>query len=208
MLRTRKKVSRLQTKIRSWEELNNLLNDSLELASLAEDEGDISFVAELTGMSRDISRKVKNLELETLLTGEYDVRDAILALHSGAGGVEAMDWVEMLFRMYTRWAEMRGYKYEVLDILPGEEAGLKNVSIGVKGDYAYGFLRMEKGVHRLVRISPFDSNARRHTSFASVDVLPEIQEDTELDIKPEDLRIDTFRSSGAGGQHVNKTDSA
>jgi peptide chain release factor 2 len=149
---------------------------------------------------------VRELELETLLSGPYDSHDAILTLHAGAGGTEAMDWAEMLYRMYTRWAERRGFKVETIDILPGEEAGLKSVSFAVKGDYAYGYLRTERGVHRLVRISPFDSNARRHTSFASLDVLPDIEEDTEIEVDPDDLKIDTFRSSGAGGQNVNKVE--
>jgi peptide chain release factor 2 len=168
----------------------------------------MSLLDDLGQAAQEISGKVRNLELETLLSGAYDSRDAIVTLHAGAGGTEAMDWVEMLYRMYTRWAERRRFELETLDMLPGEEAGLKSVSFSVRGDHAYGFLRSEKGVHRLVRISPFDSNQRRHTSFASVDVLPEIQEDTEIDINPDDLKIDTFRASGAGGQHVNKTDSA
>ncbi len=146
--------------------------------------------------------------METLLHGPYDRNNAIVSLHAGAGGTEAMDWVAMLFRMYTRWCEDKGYEVKVLDMLPGEEAGIKSVTFHVIGPNAYGYLRCERGVHRLVRISPFDASGRRHTSFASVDVMPELEDDAEIEIRPEDLRIDTYRSSGAGGQHVNKTESA
>lgn len=203
-----KRIRRIEDKLNNYSEIEKALDDSLEIASLAEEEGDLSLISDLTETVRALGEKVRELELRTLLSGPYDARDAIVTLHAGAGGTEAMDWVEMLYRMYCRWAERRGFKVETLDMLPGEEAGLKSVSFSVRGDYAYGFLRPEKGVHRLVRISPFDANQRRHTSFASVDVLPELEEDTEIEINPNDLRIDTFRSSGAGGQHVNKTDSA
>ncbi|HEX9059658.1 MAG TPA: peptide chain release factor 2, partial [Clostridia bacterium] len=145
---------------------------------------------------------------ETLLTGQYDKNNAILTLHAGAGGTEAQDWVEMLLRMYTRWAESRGFEARILDILPGDEAGIKSVTIMVTGENAYGYLKSEKGVHRLVRISPFDSSGRRHTSFASLDVMPELTDDIQVDINPDDLRVDTYRASGAGGQHINKTESA
>jgi len=203
-----KRISRIEEKIRTWNETQQTLDDNLEIAMLAEEEGDLSLLPELSETSKYLAERVREMELKTLLSGPYDVRDAIVTLHAGAGGTEAMDWVEMLYRMYSRWAERRGFKVETLDVLPGEEAGLKSVSFSVKGDYAYGFLRAEKGVHRLVRISPFDANQRRHTSFASLDVLPEIQEETEIEINPDDLKVETFRSSGAGGQHVNKTDSA
>ena len=203
-----KRIRRIEDKLNNYSEIEKALDDGLEIASLAEEEGDLSLISDLTETVRALGEKVRELELRTLLSGPYDARDAIVTLHAGAGGTEAMDWVEMLYRMYCRWAERRGFKVETLDMLPGEEAGLKSVSFSVRGDYAYGFLRPEKGVHRLVRISPFDANQRRHTSFASVDVLPELEEDTEIEINPNDLRIDTFRSSGAGGQHVNKTDSA
>ncbi len=148
------------------------------------------------------------MKLETLLSGKYDKNNAIISLHPGAGGTEAQDWAMMLFRMYQRWAERRGFEVETLDYLPGDEAGIKSVTILIKGDNAYGYSKSEKGVHRLVRISPFDASGRRHTSFASCDVMPEIDDDIEINISPDDLKIDTFRSGGAGGQHVNKTDSA
>ncbi|MGI6620821.1 MAG: peptide chain release factor 2 [Bacillota bacterium] len=201
-------ISRIEDKIKRYRELEVLIRDSIDIARMAEEEGDLELLPDLTESAKQAALKVRDFELETLLSGEYDSRDAIVTLHAGAGGTEAMDWVSMLYRMYSRWAERKGFQLETLDILPGEEAGLKSVSFSVRGDYAYGFLRTEKGVHRLVRISPFDANQRRHTSFASVDVLPEIEEEAEIDINPEDLKIDTFRSSGAGGQHVNKTDSA
>ena len=201
-------ISRIENKIKRYKELETIVTDNIELARLAQEEGDIGLLDDLTKSAQEAAARVRDFELETLLSGEYDSRDAIVTLHAGAGGTEAMDWVSMLYRMYSRWAERKGFQMEALDILPGEEAGLKSVSFSVRGDYAYGFLRTEKGVHRLVRISPFDANQRRHTSFASVDVLPEIEEEAEIDLNPEELKIDTFRSSGAGGQHVNKTDSA
>lgn len=201
-----KKQSRIQNTLERYNRLKTICEDDTEMAALAEAEGDLSLMDDLTESVRKLGEEVRELELETLLSGPYDSRDAILTLHSGAGGTEAMDWVEMLYRMYTRWAERKGYKTELLDSLPGEEAGLKNVSFAVKGDHAYGFLRSERGVHRLVRISPFDSNARRHTSFASLDVLPDIEEDSEVQWSPDEVRIDTFKSSGAGGQNVNKVE--
>lgn len=201
-----KKIGRTQTKLERFNRLKRVCDDDLEMAALAESEADLSLIGDLTESVRKLGEEARELELETLLSGPYDSHDAILTLHSGAGGTEAMDWVEMLHRMYTRWAERRGFRTETLDMLPGEEAGLKNVSFAVKGDYAYGFLRTERGVHRLVRISPFDSNARRHTSFASLDVLPDIEEDSDVQWSSDDIKIDTFRSSGAGGQNVNKVE--
>ena len=201
-----KRASRAQAKLDRWNSLKRSCDDNMEMAELAESEGDLSLLPELSSAAKDLASQVRELELETLLSGPYDSRDAILTLHSGAGGTEAMDWVEMLYRMYTRWAERRGFKTETLDMLPGEEAGLKSVSFAVKGEYAYGFLRTERGVHRLVRISPFDANARRHTSFASVDVLPDIEEESEVQLNPDEVKVDTFRSSGAGGQNVNKVE--
>ncbi len=155
-----------------------------------------------------LRQAVEEFELRFLLAGPNDRDDAIVSIHPGAGGTESQDWAQMLYRMYTRWADRKGYQVSLLDYLPGEEAGIKSVTFQVQGDYAFGYLRAEKGVHRLVRISPFDANKRRHTSFASLDVMPDIEEEVEIEIKDEDLRIDVFRSSGAGGQHVNKTESA
>ena len=163
---------------------------------------------ELSSLLRQINKDLENLEIETLLSGKYDSNNAILTLHPGAGGTEAQDWVQMLYRMYSRWANANGYKLDEIDYLEGEEAGIKSVTFVIVGKYAYGKLKGEMGVHRLVRISPFDAGGRRHTSFASLEVLPEISEDIQIDINPDDLRIDTYRSSGAGGQHINKTSSA
>ncbi len=195
-------------KIAKFEKLGEGLDD-VELAiEIAEEEEDASQVSEITSMLDDVIGKIEIMNLDTLLSGEYDKSNAIISLNAGAGGTEAQDWVEMLYRMYMRWAERRGFKTEVVDYLAGNEAGIKNVSILVSGENAYGYLKAEKGVHRLVRISPFDSSGRRHTSFASLDVLPELDDDVEIDINPDDLKVDTYRSSGAGGQHVNKTESA
>jgi len=164
--------------------------------------------SEIESELKVLAQAADEIETEALLSGENDHRNAIVLVHSGAGGTEAQDWTEMLLRMYLRWAERRGFKAEVTDVTPGEEAGLKSATFTVEGENAYGLLKSEIGIHRLVRISPFDSNARRHTSFASVFVYPEIDEDIQIDIRPEDLRIDTYRAGGAGGQHVNRTDSA
>lgn len=176
-----------------------------ELLQLEEDE---TLTKELLHNTFELEKEIDKLEITTLLSGKYDINNAIITIHPGAGGTEAQDWAEMLYRMYTRWANANGYEVKELDYLDGEEAGLKSVTFLVSGDYAYGYLKGEMGVHRLVRISPFDAGGRRHTSFASVEVLPEIAEDIEVDINPDDLRIDTYRASGAGGQHVNKTSSA
>ncbi len=203
-----RRISHIENKLNTFNDLKTQVEDSISIAVLAEEEGDISLLEDLKQTAQELSEKIHDLEFETLFSGPYDSRDAIVTLHAGAGGTEAMDWVEMLYRMYSRWVERKGFELETLDMLPGEEAGLKSVSFSVRGDHAYGFLRPEKGVHRLVRISPFDSNQRRHTSFASVDVLPEIETEEEVDINPDEIKIDTYRSSGAGGQHVNKTDSA
>ncbi|HEY9060161.1 MAG TPA: peptide chain release factor 2 [Pseudobacteroides sp.] len=184
------------------------LEDVKTLNQLGIEEEDVSIIEEVSSGIRDLKEKLTKLKLETLLTGQYDKNNAILTLHAGAGGTEAQDWVQMLLRMYTRWAEAKGYNVKILDFLDGEEAGIKSVTIHVIGENAYGYLRSEKGVHRLVRISPFDASGRRHTSFASLDVMPELDDDIEIDINPEDLRVDTYRASGAGGQHINKTESA
>lgn len=176
---------------------------------MAESEGDASIVADVATQLPDLARGVRQMEIARMLSGPEDKTDAILTIHPGAGGVDAQDWAEMLMRMYLRWCERKGFKTEVLDLQPGDEAGIKDVSIAVRGAYAYGFMRAEGGVHRLIRISPFDSNARRHTAFASVFVVPELDDDVgDIEIKPEDLEVDTLRSGGKGGQHVNKTESA
>lgn len=182
--------------------------DGLENQVTVEYNENIELVKELLTNTKNIEKDLETLEIETLFTGKYDTNNAIITLHSGAGGTEAQDWVEMLYRMYTRWAVANNFQVEEIDYLEGDGAGIKSVTAIVKGEYAYGYLRSEIGVHRLVRISPFDAGGRRHTSFASVEVLPEITDDIEVDINPDDLRIDIYRASGAGGQHVNKTSSA
>ena len=176
-----------------------------ELLQVEEDE---ELAKELLKSTDILEKDIEKLEITTLLSGKYDNNNAILTIHPGAGGTEAQDWAEMLYRMYTRWANANGYEVKELDYLEGDEAGLKSVTFSVNGDYAYGYLKGEMGVHRLVRISPFDAGGRRHTSFASVEVLPEITDDIELDINPDDIRMDVYRASGAGGQHINKTSSA
>ena len=172
------------------------------------EENDDSVLGEVKTGYCELQEKIDNMKLDTLLSGKYDKLSAIITLHSGAGGTEAQDWCEMLYRMYNMWAERKGFKTEVIDYLDGEEAGIKSVTFSIEGLNAYGYIKSEKGVHRLVRISPFDSAARRHTSFASCEVIPELDEELDVEINPEDLRIDTYRSSGAGGQHINKTESA
>ena len=178
------------------------------LWEMGREENDESVENEVRGQLSSLVKDIDALELEVLLAGPYDNHHAIISLHAGAGGTEAQDWVMMLMRMYTRYCERQGFKVEILDYLPGEEAGVKSVSLSVEGTNAFGYLKSEKGVHRLVRISPFDTNGRRHTSFASVDVLPQVEYDDEVTVDPEELRIDTFRAGGKGGQHLNKTDSA
>ena len=184
------------------------LTDLEGLLDMAAEENDEASLAEVASELEKLEEPLERLHIQTLLKGEYDSCNAILTLHSGAGGTEAQDWTSMLYRMYQMFCDKMGYSYEELDFLPGDEAGIKTVTFKVTGENAYGYLKAEKGVHRLVRISPFDSNARRHTSFASLEVMPEIDNDTEIKIEDKDLRIDTYRSSGAGGQHINKTDSA
>jgi peptide chain release factor 2 len=202
------KLAALKDRVAQYRELARVQEDLVVLLDLGEEEEDETVAREVAGELKKLARRVEKMELEVLLSGPYDRGNAIVSLHAGAGGTEAQDWVEMLLRMYTRWAEEKGYRVTIMDMLPGDEAGIKSVTFSVAGPNAYGYLRAEKGVHRLVRISPFDAAGRRHTSFASVDVLPEVEEDVQLEIRPEDLKIDTFRSSGAGGQHVNKTESA
>ncbi|CAB3394824.1 Peptide chain release factor 2 [Kyrpidia spormannii] len=201
-------VNRLKDVVERVEGLRSRVEDLEVLWELGHEEGDESVLGEIEAGINQVHSQLGQFELELMLSGPYDRNNAIVELHPGAGGTESQDWTAMLLRMYTRWAESRGYKVETLDYLPGEEAGVKSVTLLIKGHNAYGYLKAERGVHRLVRISPFDASGRRHTSFASVDVLPELDENVDVDIRPEDLKIDTYRSSGAGGQHVNTTDSA
>ena len=172
------------------------------------EESDLKSLQEIEESANEVYEEIKTIEFNSLLSGEFDANNVILSIHAGAGGTESCDWVSMLMRMYSKWVEDRKFKIKIVDILAGDEAGIKKVTVMIKGDYAYGYLKAESGVHRLVRISPFDSNKRRHTSFASVDAIPEVENDIKIDISSSDLRIDTYRSSGAGGQHVNVTDSA
>lgn len=202
------KIKSLRSKVERYNKLVSQWEDLITLCELGIEEQDESVIPEAVEGFKAFKKEFEALRLETLLTGQYDKNNAILTLHAGAGGTEAQDWVQMLFRMYTRWAEKKGFTVKVLDYLDGEEAGIKSVTFQVIGENAYGFLKSEKGVHRLVRISPFDASGRRHTSFASLDVMPELNDDIEVHINPDDLRIDTYRSSGAGGQHINKTESA
>jgi peptide chain release factor 2 len=198
----------LKTKVERITRLTRDCEDLKTLNELGLEEQDASVIPEIGEGIEKLKKELEKLRLETLLTKPYDRNNAILTLHAGAGGTEAQDWVQMLLRMYTRWAEMHGFAVKTLDFLEGDEAGIKSVTINIIGENAYGYLRSEKGVHRLVRISPFDASGRRHTSFASADVMPELDDDIQVDIDPEDLRVDTYRSSGAGGQHINKTESA
>ncbi len=202
------KLRRLQKKVDSFNALNNEREELLTLCELANEEEDMDSLPELQTGLATLKEDFEKMRLETLLTGEYDRNNAILTLHAGAGGTEAQDWVSMLYRMYTRWAEVHGYEIKVLEYLDGDEAGIKSCSMMLTGENAYGFLRSELGVHRLVRISPFDASGRRHTSFASCEVMPELDDSIEIKIDPSDLRVDTYRSTGKGGQHINKTDSA
>ncbi|HHU21970.1 MAG TPA: peptide chain release factor 2 [Clostridiales bacterium] len=202
------RIKQLKAKCENFEKLRSKWEDLYAICEMALEENDSSMLPELQSEFETFQKKLEQARLSTLLTGEYDSCGAILSFHAGAGGTEAQDWAEMLYRMYTRWAERNGFKYKVLDYLDGEEAGLKSATISIEGENAYGYLKSEHGIHRLVRISPFDASGRRHTSFAAVEVTPEITNDDEIKIRPEDLKIDTYRSSGAGGQHVNKTESA
>lgn len=203
-----KQINNLKSKVEGFKKLNNELNNLLEMSELLQVEEDEELAKELLKSTYTLEKDIEKLEITTLLSGKYDNNNAILTIHPGAGGTEAQDWAEMLYRMYTRWANANGYEVKELDYLEGDEAGLKSVTFSVNGDYAYGYLKGEMGVHRLVRISPFDAGGRRHTSFASVEVLPEITDDIELDINPDDIKMDVYRASGAGGQHINKTSSA
>lgn len=202
------KLGGLKGKVAQYEKLAENFDDVITMAELANEEDDESMLPEVKELADKTKSMLEEMKLVTLLSGEFDSKNAILTFHAGAGGTEAQDWVEMLYRMYNRWAERHNFKVSLLDYLEGEEAGIKSASILIEGMNAYGFLKSENGVHRLVRVSPFDASGRRHTSFASLEVMPEIDEDTSVDIRPEDIEMEVYRSSGAGGQKVNKTSSA
>ena len=201
-------LKRAKDKLEEYNNLKARTDDALTLAEMGIEENDESVVPEVLEELSEIEKEEEKMRLETLLSGEYDSCNAIVSLHPGAGGTEAQDWTQMLYRMYTRWAERHGYTVKLLDWLDGDEAGIKSATILIEGENVYGYLKSEHGVHRLVRISPFDASGRRHTSFASVEVTPELDDDTDIEIKPEDIEVTAHRSSGAGGQHINKTDSA
>lgn len=198
----------IESKLKHYESLATKLEDIDVMFELAKEDPDEDLDEEIIALIADAKADLSDFELETIMNGEYDNNNAILSIHPGAGGTESQDWAEMLYRMYMRWAERRGFKVEVLDYLDGDEAGIKSVTMLIKGENVYGYLKAEKGVHRMVRISPFDSSGRRHTSFSAVEVMPEVETDVDIEIDPKDLKVDTYRSTGAGGQHVNKTESA
>ena len=206
------KVSRLmkqlENKVKKYDRLVSDWQDALTLCEMAQEEDDDSLVPDVTAAYETLEKEIGDRRLAALLTGEYDANNAILTFHAGAGGTKAQDWTEMLYRMYTRWAERHGFTYQVMDYEDGDTAGIKSATILIEGDNAYGYLRSENGVHRLVRVSPFDANARRQTSFAALEVMPEMADDSEIEIRPEEIEMQVFRSSGAGGQHINKTSSA
>lgn len=206
--KTMQKIGSLKAKVQSYEDLKRDFDDAMIMIELADEEGDIDLLSDCVSSVSDIEKRIENLTLSTLLSGEFDDNNAILTFHAGAGGTEAQDWAEMLFRMYNRWGERHGYKVSTLDYLDGDVAGIKSATILIEGENAYGYLRGEMGIHRLVRVSPFDSSGRRHTSFASLEVMPEINDDVEVEIREEDIKMDVYRASGAGGQKVNKTSSA
>lgn len=203
-----RQLSALNDEIQTWRALEGKLNDLAELITLSLQEKDVSLEQGIASELDQVSSQLDKLDFQLLLSGEYDHRDAILAIHAGAGGTESQDWAEMLLRMYIRWAERRGYGAELLDTSPGEEAGIKSAMLEISGDYGYGYLKSEHGVHRLVRLSPFNADHARHTSFALVEVLPAVDKATEVHIGPDELKVETFRSSGPGGQHMQKTSSA
>lgn len=202
------KIGSLKAKVTGYESLRSDYEDALVMIELADEEGDLSLLDDCTASVKDIETRVEDMTLSTLLSGEFDGKNALLTFHAGAGGTEAQDWAEMLFRMYNRWGERHGYKVSTLDYLDGDVAGIKSATILVEGENAYGYLKGEMGIQRLVRVSPFDSSGRRHTSFASVEVMPEIDDDVNVEIREEDVKMDVYRASGAGGQKVNKTSSA
>lgn len=201
-------IKQLKNKLEEYNHARDEITNLEELTELANLENDEEVAKDILKSTSKLENEIEKIQLETLLSGKYDKNNAILTLHPGAGGTESQDWAEMLYRMYTRWAVKNGYEVKELDYLEGEEAGIKSVTFEIVGENAYGYMKGEMGVHRLVRISPFDAGGRRHTSFASLEVLPEITDDIEIEINPDDLRIDTYRASGAGGQHINKTSSA
>lgn len=203
-----KEKTQLQRKLDKYSLANNAVYDAIELYDMAKEESDEESIESLYDDAPALEEQIRSMEIEVLLSGESDANNAILSIHPGAGGTESQDWAEMLLRMYKSWADKRGFSVEILDYQKGEEAGIKDVSIIVKGENAYGYLKVENGIHRLVRISPFDSNAKRHTSFSSVMVSPEVDDDINIIIEDKDIRVDTYRASGSGGQHVNKTESA
>jgi len=203
-----KKRGQINDAIASWQSFQAIWEDAALLLEMAMEEEDEEASGEVAEILAKLEAKVDNFELECMFSGEHDENNALLTIHAGAGGTEAQDWVDMLLRMYLRWSEEKDFKSDILDYLPGDEAGVKSVTVLIKGHYAYGYLRSEMGIHRLVRISPFDAGGRRHTSFASVFIFPELDDNIDIDINEKDLRIDTYRASGAGGQHVNKTSSA
>ena len=202
------RTKQLKDKVERYNQLQSAWEDTLVLIDLANEENDESMLGEVKQAVEGVESECEKMTLETLLSGHYDKNNAIITLHAGAGGTEAQDWCEMLLRMYQMYAQKSGYTVSTLDMLPGDDAGVKSATIMISGVNAYGYLKAEKGVHRLVRISPFDSSGRRHTSFASIEVMPEIADDVEINIRTEDIKVDTYRASGAGGQHINKTDSA
>ena len=201
-------IKQLKNKVEQYRKIENEIINLQELTELANLENDLDVAKDILKSTSKLENEIEKLQLETLLSGKYDKNNAILTLHPGAGGTESQDWAEMLYRMYTRWAVKNGYAVKELDYLEGDEAGIKSVTFEIVGENAYGYMKGEMGVHRLVRISPFDAGGRRHTSFASLEVLPEITDDIQIEINPDDLRVDTYRASGAGGQHINKTSSA
>lgn len=203
-----KEVKNLKDVVEHFEQIQSMYDEIGVMIEMCEEEEDTSLLEEIDLDLKKFSKNLDKMKIDTLLSEDYDRNDAILTLHAGAGGTESCDWVSMLYRMYTRWAENKGYKVELLDYLDGDEAGFKTVTVQISGENAFGYLKSERGVHRLVRISPFNAAGKRQTSFASCDVMPEIEEDIDIDIKDDEIRIDTYRSSGAGGQHINKTSSA
>ena len=206
--RVQKRIKTLKHKLERYAKLSGAWEDMLTMCEMAIEEDDDSMLPDLESEFHTFEETLESMRLETLLTGEYDANNAILTFHAGAGGTEAQDWAQMLYRMYMQWANKHGFEFEMLDYLDGDEAGLKSATVMVKGENAYGYLKGENGVHRLVRVSPFDANARRQTSFAALEVMPELPDDIEVEIRPEDIEMQVYRASGAGGQHVNKTSSA